>query len=102
MLGKANNTRSPKKKVFNKCKSILLQDNVVRSVNNDQVLCISFQEDSKVFPPHPPEDQPGCQRDKSSKNMASTISKLIHILQWISDKYEKECSLVYNKTEWCS
>jgi hypothetical protein len=43
-------------------KSILLQDNVSISENNDPVLCISFQEDVEDFPPYHLKDQPEIQR----------------------------------------
>lgn len=36
----------------------LPQDNAAIPENNDQVLCISFQEDSGEHQPHHPTDQP--------------------------------------------
>lgn len=42
-------------------KSILHQDNVAISVNNDQVQCIFFQEGLEEHPPHHPKDQPELQ-----------------------------------------
>lgn len=45
-------------------KSILLQNNVSISENNDPVLCISFQGGLEDFLPRHPKDQPEIQTKK--------------------------------------
>lgn len=44
----------------------LPQDNAAIPENNDQVLCISFQEDSGEHQPHHPTDQPWFQINRKS------------------------------------